>query len=78
MLVAFLSFFYLADFPNKGKTRWLTEQEQRYAAWRIARAANGESDDTGTIKDAIKDAAKDPHVYLLVLTHMCILTSSVW
>lgn len=78
MFVAFMPILLLTDFPGKGRTRWLTGKEQGFAVWRLVVSANDEADENGTIRDSIKNAAKDPHVYLLVFTHMGILTSSIY
>jgi hypothetical protein len=44
----------LPDFPSSGKEKWLTEQEQCFAEWRLARAANDEVDENGSInKEAL-------------------------
>jgi hypothetical protein len=72
------AFFLLPDFPDTKKPRWLTEQEQRFAIWRLADAINGEDDSLGTVTASIVDALTDPKVYLLVLIQNCLLSSQTW
>ena len=47
MVVGCLAYFMLPDFPRTGQKKWLTEQEQRFAEWRLARTANDEIDENG-------------------------------
>jgi len=68
----------LPDFPNSGPKPWLTEQERRFAEWRLTRAAHDETDENGPVKQAIKDALTDPKVWALVLIQICLLSSQTW
>ncbi|KAJ5312086.1 hypothetical protein PENANT_c011G00029 [Penicillium antarcticum] len=40
MVAGLVAVALLPDFPSSGKQKWLTEQEQRLAEWRLTRAAN--------------------------------------
>ncbi|KAJ6043267.1 uncharacterized protein N7446_001463 [Penicillium canescens] len=50
-------------------------KEQRFAKWRLARAADDEVDDNGSIKEALRDAFLDPKAWILVLIQVCQLSS---
>ncbi|KAF1846059.1 putative pantothenate transporter [Cucurbitaria berberidis CBS 394.84] len=78
ILAGLLAFFLLPDFPNSGQQKWLTEQEQRFAIWRLAEAANHEEDENGTVKQGLKDAFTDPKTWILVFMQVCLLTSQTW
>lgn len=78
MVAGILAYWLLPDFPQSGQTKWLTEQERRFAEWRLARAANDEVDDNGGIKAGIKAALTDPKTWALVLTQVCLLSSQTW
>lgn len=78
VLAGLLAIVLLPDFPNLGKQSWLTEQEQRLAVWRLARAANNEVDENGSIKQGLKDAVTDYKTWMLVLLQVCLLTSQSW
>ena len=78
MLVGVVAFFLLPDFPRSGKKTWLTEQQQRYAEWRIADSVNGEIDETESMKQGLKNTVTDIKVWLLVATQVCLLSSQTW
>ncbi len=78
MGVGVLAFWLLPDFPNSGAKRWLTNQEQRYAEYRLSVSINNEIDTNGSIKGGIKDAVSDPKVWCLVFIQVCILSSQTW
>ncbi|KUJ11095.1 MFS general substrate transporter [Mollisia scopiformis] len=62
----------------EGAGTMLTEQEQRLAEWRIAASANGELDETSSLKQGLIDTVTDIKVWLLVLTQICLLSSQTW
>jgi hypothetical protein len=70
-----LAFFLLPDFPRIGKKTWLTEQQQRFAEWRLTVSANGEIDESGSMKQGFKDAVADVKVWLLDAVQVCLLSS---
>ncbi|TKA82447.1 hypothetical protein B0A49_00046 [Cryomyces minteri] len=78
MFVGALAFWLLPDFPSTGRKSWLTEQEQRFAEWRLALAANGETDENGSILQGLKDSVTDVKVWLLVAVQVCLLSSQTW
>ena len=78
MGVGVLAFFLLPDFPRSGNKKWLTEQEQRFAEYRLAESANGEIDERGSTKQGLKDAMSDIKVWLLVGIQICLLSSQTW
>jgi hypothetical protein len=78
MVAGLLAVSLLPDFPGSGKQKWLTEQEQRLAEWRLARAANDEIDENGSIKEALRDAFIDPKAWILILIQICQLSSQTW
>ena len=78
MAVGLLAFWLLPDFPNSGPKRWLSDQEQRYAEYRLAVSFNNEVDTNGSVKDGIKAAVLDPKVWCLVFIQICILSSQTW
>lgn len=78
MVVGLIAFLLLPDFPRSGKKKWLTEQEQRLAEWRIAVSANGELDETSSAKQGLIDTVTDIKVWALVLVQICLLSSQTW
>ncbi|KAF9775266.1 hypothetical protein IL306_006633 [Fusarium sp. DS 682] len=68
LIVALVGFFVLPDEPLT--TRWLTEQERQLAHERTARDTVGNSGET-TSFSGIKEAAKDPKVWLFVVMQHC-------
>lgn len=78
MVAGVLAVALLPDFPRSGKQKWLTEQEQRLAEWRLARAANDEVDENGSVKEALRDAFIDPKAWILILIQVCQLSSQTW
>lgn len=71
-----VSGFILPDYP--ATTRWLSEEERAFAAWRLLDDIN-ESDDAQatTIWDGVKMALKDYRVYVFVLfQHLSLLTQT--
>ncbi|CZR52322.1 probable permease of the major facilitator superfamily [Phialocephala subalpina] len=78
MVVGLVAFLLLPDFPRSGKKKWLTEQEQRLAEYRIAISANGELDETSTAKQGLIDTVTDIKVWGLVAVQVCLLSSQTW
>ncbi|CAG8919493.1 unnamed protein product [Penicillium salamii] len=78
MVAGLLAVALLPDFPRSGKQKWLTEQEQRLAEWRLARVANDEVDENGSVKEAIRDAFLDPKAWILILIQVCQLSAQTW
>lgn len=78
MVAGVLAVLLLPDFPRSGQRKWLSEQEQRFAEWRLAQAANDEIDENGPIKEALVDAVTDPKVWMLIAIQICQLTSQTW
>ncbi|OJJ74140.1 hypothetical protein ASPBRDRAFT_119289 [Aspergillus brasiliensis CBS 101740] len=78
MVAGLLAVVLLPDFPRSGQRKWLSEQEQRFAEWRLARAANDEVDENGSIREALRDAFLDPKAWMLILIQVCQLTSQSW
>ncbi|KAF4988219.1 hypothetical protein F66182_16706, partial [Fusarium sp. NRRL 66182] len=78
MVAGVLAIWLLPDFPRSGKQTWLTDQEQRLAEWRLARDANDQIDENGSIKEALRDAFTDPKAWALVLIQIFQLSSQTW
>ena len=78
MIAGILAIWLLPDFPRSGQKKWLSEEEQRFAEWRLAREANDETDENGGVKAGIVAALTDIKVWLLVLTQVCLLSSQTW
>ncbi|MCJ1295083.1 hypothetical protein MMC34_006644 [Xylographa carneopallida] len=78
MFIGILAFFLLPNFPRSGPKRWLTEQEQHYAEFRLAPTVNNEVDEVGGIKAGLKDAVSDVKVWALVFIQICILSLQTW
>jgi hypothetical protein len=78
MVAGLLAVALLPDFPGSSNQKWLTEQEQRLAQWRLARTANDEVDENGSIKEALRDAFMDPKAWILILIQVCQLSSQTW
>ncbi|KAJ5739377.1 allantoate permease [Penicillium manginii] len=78
MVAGLFAVLLLPDFPELGQRKWLSEQEQRFAQWRLAQAANDEVDENGSIKQALVDAFTDPKAWILVAIQVCQLTSQTW
>ncbi|PLB52342.1 MFS general substrate transporter [Aspergillus steynii IBT 23096] len=78
MVAGALAVALLPDFPRSGQRKWLNEQEQRFAEWRLARAANDEVDENGSVKEGLRDAVTDPKAWLLILIQVCQLSSQTW
>lgn len=78
MVAGVLAYWLLLDFPRSGRTKWLSEQEQRFAQWRLAAAANDEVDENGGNKEGIKDALTDVKTWALVFIQVCLLSSQTW
>ena len=77
MVAGVIAYWLLPDFPMSTKSTWLSEQEQRFAEWRLARDTNEEVDENGDIKQGLKDAVTDIKTWALVLTQVCLLTAQV-
>ncbi|KAH8655456.1 major facilitator superfamily domain-containing protein [Xylariales sp. PMI_506] len=78
IITGLISFFFLPDFPRSGQTKWLSDQEQRFAEWRLARHANDEVDENGGILAGLKDAFSDPKTWILALLQICLLSAQTW
>ncbi|KAI9036210.1 MFS general substrate transporter [Aspergillus affinis] len=78
MVAGVLAVALLPDFPRSGQRKWLNEQEQRFAEWRLAREANDEVDENGSVKEGLRDAVMDPKAWLLILIQVCQLSSQTW
>jgi len=78
MVAGILAVLLLPDFPRSGQRKWLSEQEQRFAEWRLAKSANNEVDENGSIKEALVDAFTDPKAWALIMIQVCQLTSQTW
>ncbi|KAL4983045.1 MFS general substrate transporter [Aspergillus falconensis] len=78
MVAGLLAVLLLPDFPRSGQRKWLTAQEQRFAEWRLAREANNEVDENGSVQEGLRDALTDPKAWMLVLIQVCQLTSQSW
>ncbi|KAK5789705.1 hypothetical protein VI817_008828 [Penicillium citrinum] len=78
MVAGILAVLLLPDFPRSGQRKWLSEQEQRFAEWRLAQSANNEVDENGSIKKALVDAFTDPKAWALIMIQVCQLTSQTW
>ena len=78
MVVGVLAYLILPDFPRSGPKKWLTDQEQRYAEYRLALSINNEVDELGGVKSGLKAAASDIKVWCLVFIQVCILSSQTW
>ncbi|KAK9366115.1 major facilitator superfamily domain-containing protein [Lipomyces kononenkoae] len=76
VVISLLAAVILPDYPSS--TKWLTEEEQAYAAWRLS-ADIGEVDDNYSmgVKDAAILALKDYKVYLFgLMLHANTLTQT--
>ncbi|PYI04737.1 MFS general substrate transporter [Aspergillus sclerotiicarbonarius CBS 121057] len=78
MVAGILAVALLPDFPRSGQRKWLSEQEQRFAEWRLARAANDEVDENGSVRGGLRDALLDPKAWMLILIQVCQLSSQSW
>ncbi|EXJ82472.1 hypothetical protein A1O3_06285 [Capronia epimyces CBS 606.96] len=78
VVAGILALLLLPDYPRSGQRKWLSEQEQRFAEWRLARAANDEIDENGSIKAALVDAVTDYKTWVLVVIQVCLLSSQTW
>jgi hypothetical protein len=78
MAVGIIAYWLLPDFPRSGPKSWLTEQEQRYAEFRLAISINNEVDELGGVKAGLKAAVSDIKVWALVFIQVCILSSQTW
>ncbi|KAJ5895816.1 uncharacterized protein N7473_005215 [Penicillium subrubescens] len=78
IVAGFLAVWLLPDFPGSGKHSWLSDQEQRFAEWRLAQGANSEFDENGSVKEGLIDAFTDPKAWVLVAIQICQLTSQTW
>lgn len=61
-------------------TRWMTEQERRFAAWRMTCDAAGQDDESGTqsMKEGLRLVLKDWKILILVLQQLLIVCSSAY
>ncbi|KAK3371113.1 major facilitator superfamily domain-containing protein [Lasiosphaeria ovina] len=74
--VAFAAAFVLPDYPST--TRWLTEEERAFAAWRLLADINeSDAQKARTVWDGVKLAVTDPRLYLFVLLqHLSLLSQT--
>ena len=74
--VAIVSVFLLPDYP--ATTRWLTEEERAFAAWRLLADISEEDERyAATVWQGLKLAAKDYRLYIFILfQHLSILTQT--
>lgn len=74
MGIALVGYWLLPNYPKT--TKWLSEEQRQYAAWRLAMDVG--SDDTAGelgLMDSIKAAVCDPKLYLfMVLQHLILLS----
>ncbi|KAL1297370.1 hypothetical protein AAFC00_004910 [Neodothiora populina] len=76
IFLAILSGFFLPDYPST--TRWLSEEERAFAAWRLADEIK-ESDDqhSACVWQGVKLAVKDYRLYyFLLLQHLSLLSQT--
>jgi MFS family permease len=68
--------FVLPSAPSN--TRWLNEEERRFAQWRMARDTAGQVDEEGeqSVKAGVKLVFKDWKILVLVLQQLLIVCSS--
>ncbi|TVY91249.1 MFS transporter [Lachnellula willkommii] len=78
VLIGILAFLLMPDFPDSPGNKWLTEQERRFAVYRIASTVNGEEDSVGGIKQGLKDTVTDVKVWMLCFIQICLLSSQTW
>jgi len=74
--VAMIAGFFLPDYP--ATTRWLSEEERSFAAWRLLEDIN-EADErySSSVWGGVKLAVKDYRLYLFVLLqHMSLLSQT--
>lgn len=74
--IAIASAFFLPDYP--ATTRWLSEEERAFAAWRLVEDIK-ESDDqhTASVWEGVRLAFKDYRTYFfLLLQHMSLLSQT--
>lgn len=74
--VAIVAGVFLPDYPST--TRWLSEEERAFAAWRLIDDAQ-ESDDrhSDSVWDGVKMAFKDYRIYFFILfQHMSLLSQT--
>ncbi|KAL2073945.1 hypothetical protein VTL71DRAFT_11271 [Oculimacula yallundae] len=76
--VALVAAMVLPNYPNKAK--WLTDEEQEYAIWRIADEAAGQEDseDRESICNGAIKALRDPRVYMLTLLQFSLLVGMAY
>ena len=73
--MAFVSAFSLPDYPST--TRWLSDEERAFAAWRLQRDAGGEADRAASVWQGLKLALADYRLYLFVLLqHLSLLSQT--
>jgi len=63
---------------SPASTRWMNEEERRFAAWRMTADAAGQDDEGGTqsMKEGIKLVMKDWKILILILQQLLIVCSS--
>lgn len=72
ILVAFVAFFLLPDWPHN--TKFLSEQEREMAQYRVLCSNGGHEEQVGGTWDGLKDAAKDPFTWFFCLMHFALVT----
>lgn len=73
---AILAAFILPDYPHT--TKWLTQEERAFAAWRLTQDIS-EADTYGeqTVWDGVKMAVRDYRVYVfLLIQHVSLLSQT--
>lgn len=74
--MAIISAFLLPDYP--ATTKWLTEEERAFAAWRLLADISEEDERyAATVWQGVKLAFKDYRLYIFILfQHLSILTQT--
>lgn len=74
MFVALFGYWLLPNYPID--TKWLSEEQRHYAAWRLAvDMGSDDSDEDLGLLASVKMAVKDPKLYLFMLIQHLILLS---
>lgn len=73
IVVAVAAFFLLPDFPNN--TRWLSQQEQEIAQYRVLVSNGGKDEGIGGTWDGVKEAVRDPFTWLFCGMHFALITA---
>jgi MFS family permease len=74
MFIALFGYWLLPNYPIS--TKWLSEEQRHFAAWRLAvDMGSDDSDEDMSLMQSVKLAVKDPKLYLFMLTQHLILLS---